>query len=273
MPAAVAKSIPMGKRISIIEPHDIFRALLKEMIHSIDGFEIGHVLDDLDGWMVLLQEHSDIMLISLEVSKKGICPCDVISRLSQDAGTASIALGFSHHEAMLHRAFESGAVGYLLKDSAYAEFRANLWLALAGGVPLSSIVARQLIRSFEEKEADGPRGGEDRSPFVTEVEEAIESYLQDPSETCCSNLSDYLNRRMHLSYSHISTLYREQTGITLGQHRQLRRLEHVKRLLHNSDQTLTQIAETLGFSSVAHLSTFFHRMTGIRPSEYRRHAS
>lgn len=263
----------MGKRISIIEPHDIFRALLKDMVRSIDGLEIGHILDDLDGWMVLLQEHSDILLISLEVSKKGICPCDVISRLSQDAGTASIALGFSHHEAMLHIAFDSGAVGYLLKDSAYAEFRANLWLALAGGVPLSSKVARQLIRSFEQKEADGPRGGEDRSPFVTEVEEAIESYLQDPSETCCSNLSDYLNRRMHLSYSHISTLYREQTGITLGQHRQLRRLEHVKRLLHNSDQTLTQIAETLGFSSVAHLSTFFHRMTGIRPSEYRRHAS
>lgn len=263
----------MGKRISIIEPHAIFRAILKEMVRSIDGFETGHVLDDLDEWMVLLDEPTDILLLNLEVSKKGVCPCDVISRLALDAGTATIALGSSHNEAMLHRAFESGAVGYLLKDSAYAEFRANLQLALAGGIPLSSNVTRQLIRSFEQKEVKGPSVGEVRSLFVLEVEKAIESYLQDPSETCCSNLSDYLNRRMNLSYSHISTLYREQTGTTLGQHRQLRRLEHVKRLLHDTDQTLTQIAETLGFSSVAHLSTFFHKMTGIRPSEYRRLAS
>ena len=171
---------------------------------------------------------------------------------------------------MIHKAFESGAMGYLLKDSDYDEFKANLELALAGGIALSSMVARQLIRSFERAESDGPAVEADRSPFVVEVEEAIESYHYDSSEACCSNFSDYLSRRMHLSYGHISTLYREQTGITLRQQRQLRRLEHVKRLLRGSEKTLTQIAETLEFSSVAHLSTSFHRMTGMRPTDFRR---
>jgi DNA-binding NarL/FixJ family response regulator len=263
----------MIKRISIIEPHAIFRVMLKDMVQSIDGFKTGYVLDDLDGWLVLLHEPSDILLMDLEVSKKGVCPCDVISRLAQDTGTATIALSLSYNEAMLHRAFESGAVGYLLKDSAYAEFRANLELALAGGVPLSSLVARQLIRSFEQKESQVPPGGKLGSLFVLQVEGAIDSYLRDPSETCCSNLSDYLSRKMNLSYSHIATLYRERTGITLGYQKQLRRVEHVKRLLQGTDQTLTQIAETLGFSSVAHLSTFFHRMTGMKSSDYRRYAS
>lgn len=259
----------MSKCISIIEPDAIFRMLLMRMVESIKGFELRHVLSDVDAWPVLLRERSGIVLFEIEGWKADISPYDIISRLVREAGTVTIAFSLIHKDVIMHRAFEAGAIGYLLKTSPYGEIKANLKLALAGGVPLSSMVAWQLVQGFAQTQTAEPPFEKKRSPFVVEVEEAIEAYLADPSETCCSNMSDYLIRRMHLSYGHISTLYRQQTGITLRQYRQLRRIEHVKRLLRTTDQTLTQIAETLEFSSVAHLSASFRRVTGMRPSDFR----
>lgn len=260
----------MKKRISIIESHAFFRSLLEDMVRSIEGYSLEQIIRDPDGWPILLTNPPDILLINLEVSKSGLCPCEVVSRLSQGYGTSCIVMSFSTDEDMVHMAFEKGAVGYLLKDSEYDEFRANLELALTGGIPISARVSRLIVNSFG-RTADAPAQHADgRTAFVAEVDEAVEDYLGNPMETCCRNLSVYLSTRFNLSYGHISTRYKEQSGITLRQHRMMRRIERVKHMLRNTDHTLTQIADMLEFSSVAHLSSCFHRITGSTPTEFRK---
>lgn len=260
----------MKKRTSIIESHAFFRSLLEDMVRSIEGYSLEQIIRDPDAWPILLTDPPDILLIDLEVSKSGLCPCEVVSRLSQEYGTSCIVMSFSTDADLVHMAFEKGAVGYLLKDSEYDEFRANLELALTGGIPISARVSRLIVNSFG-RTADAPAQHADgRTAFVAEVDEAVEDYLGNPMETCCSNLSDYLSLKFHLSYGHISTLYKEQSGITLRQHRMMRRIEPVKHMLRNTDHTLTQIADMLEFSSVAHLSSCFHRITGSTPTEFRK---
>lgn len=260
----------MKKRISIIEPHAIFRSLLEAMVRSIAACHLAHVIENPDDWAILLSDPPDILLINLDVSKSGLCPCEAISKLSNAYGTSCIVMSYRPDEGLIHKAFESGAVGYLLKDSEYDEFRANLELALTGGMPISARVSRLIVNSFG-RTADAPAQHADgRTAFVAEVDEAVEDYLGNPMETCCRNLSVYLSTRFNLSYGHISTRYKEQSGITLRQHRMMRRIERVRHMLRNTDHTLTQIADMQEFSSVSHLSSCFHRITGSTPTEFRK---
>jgi len=260
----------MNKSISIIEPHGIYRRLLADMIQAIGGYDLRHVLADIAEWEVLLQDPSDFLLVEVDASAFGVSGFGVIERLSGLHGTSCIVCTFNRSGEAVRRAFDAGAAGYVLKDSDYAEFRTNLELALRGGIPMSSEISQMLISSLGAAPSEAPSAGAAASAFVVQVEAAVEAYLGDSSASCCSNLSDYLARRMSLSYGHISTLYSREKGHTLRQYRQERRISHAKRLLRTTTLTLTEIASRLEFSSVAHLSNSFKGITGVTPTDYRR---
>lgn len=84
------------------------------------------------------------------------------------------------------------------------------------------------------------------------------------------SLSEFLSRRLHKEYSQLSRLFSEVESITLEQFFILQKIEKVKEWLVYDEQTLSEIAWKLGYSSVAHLSAQFKKVTGFTPSIYKK---
>lgn len=83
------------------------------------------------------------------------------------------------------------------------------------------------------------------------------------------HLSDHLTRALNKEYSGLSALFSEVEGITIEHYFLLQRLERVKELIKYDELSLTEIADRTGFSSVAHLSGQFKKLTGMTPSAFK----
>ena len=79
-----------------------------------------------------------------------------------------------------------------------------------------------------------------------------------------------LSNALHKDYSYLSKLFSEVEGITIEKYVILQRIERVKELLAYGELSLSEIAFQLGYSSVAHLSAQFKKVTGFTPSEFRK---
>lgn len=71
------------------------------------------------------------------------------------------------------------------------------------------------------------------------------------------------------TYSHMAHLFKKHMGMTIIEYRNNIKIDHAKHLLLYSDETMLNISETLGFSSVSHFNHIFKRKEGITPSEFR----
>ena len=84
------------------------------------------------------------------------------------------------------------------------------------------------------------------------------------------SISEYLSTALHKEYSYISRLFSEVEGITVEQFFILQKTEKVKELLVYGEQNLSEISFFLGYSSVAHLSAQFKKVTGLTPSQFKK---
>jgi len=82
-------------------------------------------------------------------------------------------------------------------------------------------------------------------------------------------LSKQISDHLHTDYSHLSQMFSSVEGITIEQYFIEQRIEKVKELLIYDEMTLSEIAYDLGFSSVAHLSGQFKKISGMTPSYFR----
>lgn len=84
------------------------------------------------------------------------------------------------------------------------------------------------------------------------------------------NWSTVLSEELNYEYNYLSNLFSSVEGITLEQYIIRQRIEKVKELLFYDELNLSQIANRLGYSSVAHLSAQFKKVTGFTPSEMKK---
>lgn len=83
------------------------------------------------------------------------------------------------------------------------------------------------------------------------------------------SLSEALSKALHKEYTQISRLFSEVEGITVEQYFILQKVEKVKEWLVYDELTLSEISWKLGYSSVAHLSAQFKKITGFTPSQFK----
>jgi AraC-like DNA-binding protein len=84
------------------------------------------------------------------------------------------------------------------------------------------------------------------------------------------NWSKILSEEMHYEYNYLSSLFSSIEGITLEQYIIRQKIERAKELLFYDELNLSEIASRLGYSSVAHLSGQFKKITGMTPSELKK---
>ena len=87
------------------------------------------------------------------------------------------------------------------------------------------------------------------------------------------NWSTILSEELHYEYNYLSNLFSSVVGITLEQYIIRQKIERVKELLFYDELNLSEIANSMGYSSVAHLSGQFKKVTGLTPSELKKSRS
>lgn len=83
-------------------------------------------------------------------------------------------------------------------------------------------------------------------------------------------LSEFVKERLHHDYSHLSHLFSLVEGVTLEQYFILQKIEKVKELLIYDELSISEISYKLGYSSVAHLSGQFKKITGMTPGQFKK---
>lgn len=84
------------------------------------------------------------------------------------------------------------------------------------------------------------------------------------------SIRQFLTRHVYKDYSSISRLFSEVEGITIEQFFILQKIEKVKEWLVYNERTLAEMAFSLGYSSVAHLSAQFKKVTGMTPTAFKK---
>jgi AraC-like DNA-binding protein len=92
-------------------------------------------------------------------------------------------------------------------------------------------------------------------------------YSEDPLEI---NFSDYLSQKLHHDYTYLANLFSESQGTTIEHFLIVHKIERVKELLVYDELNITEIAWKMGYSSVAHLSNQFKKITGLTPSFFKK---
>jgi len=83
------------------------------------------------------------------------------------------------------------------------------------------------------------------------------------------NFSTYLSKQMDLDYTYLSNTFSGAEGITLEHYIIVNKILRVKQLICFQELNLTEISWKMHYSSVAHLSTQFKKVTGITPSQFK----
>jgi YesN/AraC family two-component response regulator len=108
-----------------------------------------------------------------------------------------------------------------------------------------------------------------KSVLIQKIKNVIIDLVHYSEEPLAINLSDYLSGKLHHDYTYLANLFSEVQGTTIEKFFISHKIERVKELLVYNELNLTEIAYKMHYSSVAHLSTQFKKVTGLTPSHFK----
>jgi AraC-like DNA-binding protein len=108
-----------------------------------------------------------------------------------------------------------------------------------------------------------------KAMLIEKIKNVIIEMVHYSEEVPKINFSDYISDKLQQDYTHMSKLFSEVKGITIEQFIIFHKIERVKELLLYDEYNLTQISYMLNYSSVAHLSKQFKKVTGLTPSYFK----
>ncbi|MCY7409117.1 MAG: AraC family transcriptional regulator [Chitinophagales bacterium] len=105
--------------------------------------------------------------------------------------------------------------------------------------------------------------------FTQKIKDAIVEMVYQKEALPSTKISAYLSKKLNKSYGHLSGIFSEVTFTSIRNFIILQKIERAKQEIIEGKETLTQIAWNTDFSSVAHLSNEFKRITGLTPSAFQ----
>jgi len=105
--------------------------------------------------------------------------------------------------------------------------------------------------------------------LIERIKNVIVEMIHYEDESPKTNFSDYLSKKLNYDYTYLSNIFSEVTGITIEHFIIAHKIERVKELLLYDELTLSEISYRLNYSSVAHLSNQFKKVTGLTPTYFR----
>jgi AraC-like DNA-binding protein len=108
-----------------------------------------------------------------------------------------------------------------------------------------------------------------KSILIEKIKNVITEMVHYSEELPKVNYSDYISEKLDYDYTYLSNIFSEVKGITIQQFIIIHKIERVKELLLYEELNLTEISYKMHYSSVAHLSNQFKRVTGLSPTHYK----
>jgi AraC-like DNA-binding protein len=109
-----------------------------------------------------------------------------------------------------------------------------------------------------------------KSILVEKIKNVLIELIHYTEDQIKVNLSEYLSEKLAYDYTYLANLFSEVKGITIEQFFIIHRIERAKELLVYDELRLSEIADRLHFSSVAHLCKQFKKVTGLTPSHFKK---
>lgn len=108
-----------------------------------------------------------------------------------------------------------------------------------------------------------------KSKTIEKIKNLIIDLVHHKNNELKINLSDYLVENLHQDYSTLSNLFSEIENNTIEKYFISQKIERVKELLNYNELSLSEIADMLNYSNVAHLSNQFKKITGFTPTYFK----
>ncbi|MEO7082074.1 MAG: AraC family transcriptional regulator [Flavobacteriales bacterium] len=113
-----------------------------------------------------------------------------------------------------------------------------------------------------------PDAEESRSELIDRMKQTIIQAIRS-EERQVPKFSLYLSKELHYCYAYLSRQFSLGNECTLERYIIEQKIEWAKELLFTDRHTLSEIAWKLGYSSVAHLSSQFKKVTGFTPTHFK----
>ena len=110
---------------------------------------------------------------------------------------------------------------------------------------------------------------DNKSILVERVKNIITEMIQYNDDSPKVNYSDYISEKLGYDYTYLSNIFSEVKGMTIQQYIILHKIEKAKELILYDELNLSEISYKLNYSSVAHLSNHFKKVTGLSPSFFK----
>ena len=108
-----------------------------------------------------------------------------------------------------------------------------------------------------------------KSQLIEKIKNTIVDLVHYSDEQLKTNLSEHISQLLHHDYNYLSNLFSEVEGTTIEKYFISQKIEKVKELLKYDELSLSEIADHMGYSSVAYLSNQFKKQTGLTPTFYK----
>ncbi|TAJ48800.1 MAG: AraC family transcriptional regulator [Chitinophagaceae bacterium] len=108
-----------------------------------------------------------------------------------------------------------------------------------------------------------------RTILIEKIIHVIMEMIHVSEELPIVNYSNHISEKLHYDYTYLSNLFTEIKGITIQQFIILHKIERIKELIIYDEFNITEIAWKMNYSSVAHLSNQFKKITGFSPTHFK----
>lgn len=155
---------------------------------------------------------------------------------------------------------EMEKLGFKVEDVqlGYAEIKGSL--SKAQRIELDIALRKYKLELLDDK----------KNILIERIKNEIIEMIHFNEEIPKVNYSKYLSDKLALNYTYLSNTFSEVTGTTIEHYIIHHKIERVKELLMYNELNLTEISYRLHYSSVAHLSNQFKKVTGYTPTTYKR---
>ncbi len=141
-----------------------------------------------------------------------------------------------------------------------------------GEVELKEDMSGDELKVFKDKldELGFELIDDSKSKLIEKIKVLVIQLIHHGNGQLHQNYSEYIATKLNKEYNYLSHLFSEVEGTTIEKYIINQKIERVKELLVYNELTLSEIADSLGYSSVAHLSGQFRKVTGLTPTYFKK---
>lgn len=108
-----------------------------------------------------------------------------------------------------------------------------------------------------------------KAMLIEKIKNVIVEMVHHSDEVIKVNFSNFLSEKLNHDYTYMANLFSEVQGTTIEQYIISNKIERIKELIIYGELNITEIAWKMNYSSVAHLSNQFKKVTGLSPSHFK----